>query len=119
MGGSARRTATGGLPAFDAKLAVTGFIAFEHAAEGEPQALGGMRAQNNTVGELDLDAAIVRNVPGLVGAEEQVDLLERALDVDDVGEVGGHAAVVPFYRRQQAGVGRGSSRLLGLLGVFR
>jgi hypothetical protein len=96
---------------------MAGLIALEHAAESEPQPLGGMRAQDDAIGEFDLDAAVVRNIPGLVGAEEQVDLLLRALDVDDVGEVGRHLGVVPVDRGKDGGILRG--RLLGLFSSFR
>lgn len=81
------------------------FVAFEDAAESEPKTFCGMGAQDDAIVELDLNATVARDIPGLIGAEKQVDLFERALDVDDVGKVGDHLGVIPIDRRQYAGVG--------------
>jgi len=60
-------------------------------------------AQNDAIVELDLNAAIARHIPGLVGAEKQVDLFQRALDIDHIGKMGSHLGIVPIDRRQDAG----------------
>lgn len=96
-----------------AKFAVTGFIAFEHAAQRQPKALGRVRAENDAVIELDADALVARQIPGLVGAEEQIHLFLRALDVHHIGEMGGHLGVVPIDGRQHIGIRIGGQLLVG------
>src|SRR5258708_12684541 len=67
------------LATFDTKLAVAGLIALQNATQSEPQPLCSVRAQNNAIFELALEAAIARDVPGLFRADKTTSRLPRHL----------------------------------------
>src|SRR6185437_15508671 len=85
-----------------------GLVFLQDRAEEDPQPLGGIGVEHDTVAQANLEFLRLAGIPGQVGAEEQRDLFPRARCVDDVGIGRLHCRVVPVHRRQHR-TGRRSS----------
>src|SRR6267142_4517562 len=81
--------------ALDVKHAEAVLVLLHHRAEQHRQALGGERADDDAVGELDRHF-LLPAVPCLVDAEEHDDFLARAADVAHVRIGALHERVVPL-----------------------